>query len=462
MLLQNVRQSIKFYANTCLGGLALLSAAVQAAPQHDAGEVTFLLGKAFINGATPVSVGSKIGSGDVVQTLGNGHVHIRFVDDGLVSVRPESRLAIEHYEYNEAHPNESVIKFSLEEGVMRSISGNGAKAARDKFRLNTPIAAIGVRGTDFVVKSSNDLLQAVVNEGAIIVAPYSSDCQATSVGPCQSNFVELDSNAQQLLEFSSLYSAPRLLPLSAGIPSVEIDGSKIQSRPVEKSTSSTTSNNNSSASIDDNLATANTASLDNRLVSESNADTLVSTNSPLINDKVNLPEISSGSLVWGRFSSPKETDQVVYNYQTASENRLTTVSASPLISDLVLFRSPSELNKIDGSLGNVSFNLRASQATLNNNGQLSLASVSQANSRLDIDFTRRQFSTAVSVSSQTLPSVVIEGAGTINGEGFFNFVSSDTAIHGASTLEGDASSFMFYKDVGAGTSVEGVTYWYSE
>ncbi|MCO4787091.1 MAG: FecR domain-containing protein, partial [Marinomonas atlantica] len=243
MLLPNVRQSFKFYANVCLGGLALLSASVHAAPENDAGEVTFLLGKAYINGSTPVAVGSKIGSGDVIQTLGNGHVHIRFVDNGLVSVRPESRLAIEHYEYNTAHPNESVIKFSLDEGVMRSISGEGAKAARDKFRLNTPIAAIGVRGTDFVVKSSNDLLQAVVNEGAIIVAPYSNDCQAASVGPCHSNFVELDSDAQQLLEFSSLYSAPRLLPLSAGVPSVEIDSSKIQSRPARKSSTDSDESN---------------------------------------------------------------------------------------------------------------------------------------------------------------------------------------------------------------------------
>ena len=35
---------------------------------------------------------------------------------------------------------------------MRSITGQWGEAARDRFRLNTPIAAIGVRGTDFIVE----------------------------------------------------------------------------------------------------------------------------------------------------------------------------------------------------------------------------------------------------------------------------------------------------------------------
>lgn len=456
MQLQNVRQSIKFYANACLGSLLFIAATAQAAPKDEAGEVTFLLGKAFVNGSTPVTIGTKVGSGDVIQTLGNGHVHVRFIDSGLVSVRPESRLVIEQYQYNASQPNESIIKFNLEQGVMRSISGEGAKSARDKFRLNTPIAAIGVRGTDFVVKSSSDLLQAVVNEGAIIVAPYSVDCQAASVGPCQSsNMVELASDAQQLLEFSSMYESPRLLPLSAGIPTISIDETQIQSQPhAAKTTENDVSTSNTTSKSNQESDTLDRSDLDNRLVSEITADTF-------INAQPN--EDRAQRLMWGRYSGPKATDRIVYSREVAANGRDLTVLPSPFISDLALYRTSSE-NRLgtDSSLGNVSFNLLASQATVNTGGMLSVASVSSANSHLSIDFTNGKFATEVMVTSPLIDPVTVSGSGKISDRGFFNFTSGDTAIHGASTLDGDASSFMFHKDVGAGTSVEGVTHWYAE
>ncbi|WP_425642612.1 FecR family protein [Marinomonas gallaica] len=243
----NFLRSIKFYANLGLTCFALIVTQAFGSPTEGAGEVTFALGKAYLNGKDLIKTGQHISEGDVIETLGNGHVHIRFVDNGLVSVRPDSRLSIEHYSYDAEHPNESIIKFNLNEGVMRSISGTGAKAARDKFRLNTPIAAIGVRGTDFVVKASNDLVQAIVNEGAIVVAPFSTDCNASSTGPC-SGSIELSSTAKQLLELSSLYDAPRLIPLSAAFAPNLID----QSTQVETSDNVEKSNKYSDDTADQN------------------------------------------------------------------------------------------------------------------------------------------------------------------------------------------------------------------
>ena len=100
-------------------------------------------------------------------------------------------------------PEESVVKFSLLQGTARAISGKAAEAAKDKFRLNTPIAAIGVRGTDFVVSVSQTSVRAMVNQGAIVLAPYSAQCSALGAGPCDSNAVELDSNELQILEFNT-------------------------------------------------------------------------------------------------------------------------------------------------------------------------------------------------------------------------------------------------------------------
>lgn len=260
-------RSIKFCANFCLALICVLSLSAYAdqTPVRSAGVVTFTLGKAYINEDNKVVVGTQINQGDVIETLSNGHVHIRFVDDGLVSVRPDSKLSIEQYQYNAQHPDDSIIKFDLEEGVMRSISGQGAKAARDKFRLNTPIAAIGVRGTDFVVKASSNLIQAVVNEGAIVVAPFSNQCDASALGPC-ANSVELSSAAQQLLELSSLYDTPRLVPLSAAFSSDLVNE---QSASLRKSNANESDTQPSEEDLDQD---SDQDSLNSENVSESQQD----------------------------------------------------------------------------------------------------------------------------------------------------------------------------------------------
>ena len=56
---------------------------------------------------------------------------------------------------------------------------SAAESARDRFRLNTPIAAIGVRGTDFVVSATQNSIMAVVNAGAIVVSPFSGAVRRT-------------------------------------------------------------------------------------------------------------------------------------------------------------------------------------------------------------------------------------------------------------------------------------------
>ena len=97
------------------------------------GKVTLVLGQATLvssNGVTSaLQKGSSVKPGDRIETAGGGHVHIRFVDDALVSVRPSSRLIIEEYEYNPTKVLDSQVRFKLEKGVARAISGAAAESA---------------------------------------------------------------------------------------------------------------------------------------------------------------------------------------------------------------------------------------------------------------------------------------------------------------------------------------------
>lgn len=193
-------------------------AQVGAVDKTVVGRVTLAIGQGQIvhdnDTQDQARTGTLIREGDQVVTRSNGHVHIRFIDDGLVSVRPNSRLDIERYQYNTAHPEDSIIRFNLEEGVTRAVSGKGAKAARDRYRMNTPIAAIGVRGTDYVLSANADRIRAFVNEGAIVVAAFSDQCLASALGPCNTTGVELKGDSNQVLELQKAFKQPRLLQMN--------------------------------------------------------------------------------------------------------------------------------------------------------------------------------------------------------------------------------------------------------
>ncbi|HRD85646.1 MAG TPA: FecR domain-containing protein, partial [Rubrivivax sp.] len=53
-----------------------------------------------------------------------------------------------------------------------------------RFRLNTPLAAIGVRGTDFIVQTTDQGVRATVADGAIVVGALGGACSAAGLGPC--------------------------------------------------------------------------------------------------------------------------------------------------------------------------------------------------------------------------------------------------------------------------------------
>ena len=183
----------------------LLFVSVSSAAHTFVGSTTMVIGSAYIekNGHKKlIRRGEKISVGDTIFTRSNGHVHIKFDDQGIVSVRPNSELVIEQYRYNVETPSLSTVKFNLIKGVARSISGHAAKAARARFRMNTPIAAIGVRGTDFIVSANDQSIKAFVNEGIIVVSPFSDLCSASTLGPCSAGAVELHGNKNQLLELN--------------------------------------------------------------------------------------------------------------------------------------------------------------------------------------------------------------------------------------------------------------------
>ena len=67
--------------------------------------------------------GMSVHVGDRVETSANGHVHLRFIDNAALSVRPDSVLEIQAYHFDANRPELSEVRLQVDQGVARSISG---------------------------------------------------------------------------------------------------------------------------------------------------------------------------------------------------------------------------------------------------------------------------------------------------------------------------------------------------
>ena len=134
---------------------ALLLALLLAAPAWaNIGSVTESTGIAVIKRgkeSIAVSKGTVIETNDKVETK-NGRVKIVFKDDTAVTVTESSALVIDDFVYD---PKSGAGRLGLKAaaGTVRYVSGAIAKDPK-QVKINTPTAAIAVRGTDFVMAVS--------------------------------------------------------------------------------------------------------------------------------------------------------------------------------------------------------------------------------------------------------------------------------------------------------------------
>ena len=118
------------------------------------GSVTESTGTAIIKrgkNTIQIAKGTLIEVNDKVETK-NGKVKIVFKDDTNVTVTESSSLIIDDFVYD---PKSGAGKLGLKAaaGTVRYVSGSIAKDPKN-VKINTPTAAITVRGTDFVMAVS--------------------------------------------------------------------------------------------------------------------------------------------------------------------------------------------------------------------------------------------------------------------------------------------------------------------
>lgn len=119
------------------------------------GRVKTLSGMASIHtqaSTVAAALGTPVFQGSVIQTEKNASVGLSFKDGTVLSLGADTQLVLDAYAYD---PNQGHYSFaaSLGKGVLNYLSGAIAKARPQAVSVKTPSAVIGVRGTNFVLKT---------------------------------------------------------------------------------------------------------------------------------------------------------------------------------------------------------------------------------------------------------------------------------------------------------------------
>jgi hypothetical protein len=117
-----------------------------------------------------LSKGGRLASGDVVRTGIDGRAQLRFDDGAIVSLQPQSEFRLDDYRYPGVANGEEKGFFSLLRGGLRTITGLIGRGNLKAYKINTAVATIGVRGTEYSISYiDDDQIIVATGEGEIEV-----------------------------------------------------------------------------------------------------------------------------------------------------------------------------------------------------------------------------------------------------------------------------------------------------
>lgn len=149
--MQAMRSAVALVVLVCFSNWAM-AASVQVASLQ--GNVTMQMGS---GPEQRLRAGDTVTPGAVVSTGQASNAVLRFDDGQIVALKSLSRFSVESYQYDAKKPGAGQIIMSLFSGGMRAITGLVGNSNRSAFALKTPVATIGIRGTDFFAALSQGL-----------------------------------------------------------------------------------------------------------------------------------------------------------------------------------------------------------------------------------------------------------------------------------------------------------------
>ncbi|HXZ53431.1 MAG TPA: FecR family protein [Burkholderiales bacterium] len=137
----------------------LLTAAGAGQAMANVGRVEFVSGDVTAVSATGQSHalmrGEQLSQGDTIHTNA-GRAQIRFADGAYVSLQPGTEFGIKEYNFDGKADGTERGFFALLKGAMRAVTGLIGHVDHSKYRISTPTATVGIRGTGGLIQVLND------------------------------------------------------------------------------------------------------------------------------------------------------------------------------------------------------------------------------------------------------------------------------------------------------------------
>ena len=180
-----------------------------------AGEVEFTRGVGFAQtagqNARVMGKGLALKEGDRLTTTDGGTAIIKLQDGTRMTVRPNSELLIQQYQFKDAAASDNSMVMQLLKGGFRAITGLISKGSADAARVVTKTATIGIRGTDFDARVCSTECKS--ESGKVLETPRVNAVQASAkLVSGQGEIVALDASGarRKLVNGGSLYPGDTL------------------------------------------------------------------------------------------------------------------------------------------------------------------------------------------------------------------------------------------------------------
>ena len=168
----NWRHSVVFISALCLTAWL---AAGSAHAQARVGEAV-LIQKEVVrvtgSAASQINVGDGLLRDETVRTGLESAARLVMADNTNLSLGPNATLKLDRTVFNDEHSYRD-IAVKLTAGAFRFVTGNSEKAA---YKITTPLATIGVRGTILDILSQRGKTAVVLQEGASRVCATGGAC----------------------------------------------------------------------------------------------------------------------------------------------------------------------------------------------------------------------------------------------------------------------------------------------
>ncbi|WP_316233997.1 FecR domain-containing protein [Bradyrhizobium sp. SZCCHNR1098] len=122
--------------------------------------------------SSPISVGDGVVRNETVRTGNDSAARLVMIDSTNLSLGANATLTLDRTVFNDETSYRD-IAIRLGTGAFRFVTGHSEKTA---YKINTPLATIGVRGTILDIRSQRGQTMVVLQEGASRVCTLTFQC----------------------------------------------------------------------------------------------------------------------------------------------------------------------------------------------------------------------------------------------------------------------------------------------